>query len=99
MSEVHVCMRTADGPPSVPSVKGECSDCGAEIWLSARVQNDQRVKNMRRLCVQCAFPGGLPGPVELIDQIKRGDIELHPIVADEVRRWLTGKGEEGVGHD
>ena len=50
-AEVHICMRTADMPTTyLPSMKGVCSKCGAQIWISL----DSPVKPPK-ICQVCAM--------------------------------------------
>ena len=49
-----VCMRCADGPPEVPSVRDVCVKCLAAVWLSRTTE--AAMTHMRQpeiLCMQC----------------------------------------------
>lgn len=96
--KVYVCTRVADGPSHVIAMRRECSECKEPVWSSVRMMRDPQIAAMKVLCVQCAYPDGLPTPIDLIKGVQSGDITLHPIAMDEVRRHNEGE-QEDQGHD
>lgn len=95
---VYVCSRVDEGPSHVAAFKRNCGTCGAEVWVSVRMQRDPMVAAMEIACTRCAFPKGLPTPFELMRGVVKGDVVLHPIALDEIRRHIEGENTE-VGHD
>jgi hypothetical protein len=56
---VLICLRIDDGPPSVPSVAGACSQCRRIVWISDRGRRFLRgLPGSRPVCLRCASAGG-----------------------------------------
>lgn len=72
----------------LPSITGTCASCGQEIWLSARMQNDPKVRAMITWCVPCALKEAAAKgePFEGI---------VHPIAVAEVAEYMKGEKDEG----